>query len=375
MSSLRAKERSSNNERQLARTAKSVEDFQHLVGNYSRNASRFYSLIPQLPPESVESGGARVSAIFAIQVALFPNYGITIGFANQHVIGDANTVTRFIRAWASINKLEGETELFDNKFLPFYDRERIEDPYKLAIVLFNEMKKPQPWQESESDFRKVPMKNSNLRATSVMSQDKIQMLKKYAIENMPKLVHPSSFVLTCAYIRTSWLKSLEEIGEENVDEHEAEYFGFMADCRARLSPSLPDNYFGNCIVPCIAKSTRGELCGPQGILIAAEEIGMSIGKRFNDKDGILKGVWFYKSSEINWKRLFIVSGSTKHDTNDADFGWGKPEKYECISIDSDGAMSINKSGKYEGGLEIGLSLPTNQMDIFADIFASGLKNL
>lgn len=358
--------------------AESFEDFQDLVGNHPRNCSRFYSLIPQLPPESVESGGARVSAVFAVQVTLFPNYGITIGFANRHVIGDANTVTRFIRAWASINKLEGETELFDNNdnksFLPFYGREVIEDPYKLGTLVFNEMKKPQPWQ-LESDNSEVPTKNFNLRATFVMSQDEIQMLKKSAKENMPDLVHPSSFVLTCAYIWTSWLKSQEALGEEIVNENETEYFLFAADFRARLSPLLPDNYFGNCILSCIAKSTRGELHGPKGLWIAAEKIGMSIGKRLNDNEGILKGVWFNELCEINWKRLFSVSGSTKHDTNDADFGWGKPEKYECISIDSDGAMSINKSGKYEGGLEIGLSLPKKQMDIFADILASGLKNL
>ncbi|KAI5655912.1 hypothetical protein M9H77_24705 [Catharanthus roseus] len=362
--------------------AESFEDFQDLVGNHPRNCSRFYSLIPQLRPESIESGGARVSAVLAVQVTLFPNYGITIGSVHQHVIGDANVVTGFMRTWASINKFDGETELFDNNdnksFLPFYGREVLEDPYKLTTLIFNEMEKPNPRQESESNVSKVPTKNFNfnLRVTYVMSQVEIQMLKKYAMENMPNLVNPSSFVLTCAYIWTSWLKSMEAIGEEiKVDENEIEYFLFAADYRARLSPPLPANYFGNCIVPCIAKSTRGELCGPRGLSIAAENIGIAIRERLNDQEKILKGVWFYELREINWKRLLSVSGSTKHDTYDADFGWGKPEKYECVSIDASQAVSINKSGKYEVGFEIGLSLPKNQMDTFADIFASGLKNL
>ncbi|KAJ0434510.1 putative transferase [Helianthus annuus] len=69
-----------------------------------------------------------------------------------------------------------------------------------------------------------------------------------------------------------------------------------------------------------------------------------------------------------------VAGTPKVKIYDVDFGWGKPTKYETISIDCNGSISVNASSDSSEDLEIGLSLPAKQMDAFIDIFNKGLEN-
>ena len=66
----------------------------------------------------------------------------------------------------------------------------------------------------------------------------------------PILLHISSFTVTYAYTWACIVKARVWSGEEG-SENELEHFGFVADCRARLDPPLPENYFGNCLVPCL----------------------------------------------------------------------------------------------------------------------------
>ncbi|KAH0778387.1 hypothetical protein KY290_004814 [Solanum tuberosum] len=67
----------------------------------------------------------------------------------------------------------------------------------------------------------------------------------------------------------------------------------------------------------------------------------------------------------------------KFNLYDVDFGWGRPEKIEIISIDNSSgiSMSISKYKDSDGDLEIGLSLPKIRMTAFAAIFDHGLSFL
>ncbi|KAL0428992.1 UNVERIFIED_CONTAM: Malonyl-coenzyme:anthocyanin 5-O-glucoside-6'''-O-malonyltransferase [Sesamum radiatum] len=130
------------------------------------------------------------------------------------------------------------------------------------------------------------------------------------------------------------LKNLALAGEpaesgEEVDDDEPEYFGFAVDTRHRMESPIPATYFGNCVAFVLVESTHGYL-----------EEGM---------------------------------GSPKFDLYDTDFGWGRPAKYESVSIDRDGSVSLCKSREFEGGLEIGVSLPRKKMEAFVAIFVDGLK--
>ena len=108
--------------------AECSSDFDHLSGNHQLHDTVFHSLDVQISSKSTKFGPLLVP-ILAIQVTKFPNSGICIGFTLHHAARDANAFFRFVRSWASINKMGGETELRIE--LPFYDRTVVRDPIGL----------------------------------------------------------------------------------------------------------------------------------------------------------------------------------------------------------------------------------------------------
>ena len=156
-------------------------------------------------------------------------------------------------------------------------------------------------------------------------------------------------------------------------EDEMEHFTFAVNSRARLDPPVPETYFGNCLALGIASTKSLLLLGEEGFLTGAKLIAEAISDMVHSEGGVLKDaeIWFSKLNEMKGDRILGVNGSPKFSLHDIDFGWGKPKKFE-VGFDT-GSMSLNGSKDSEGGLEIGLSLPTNKMDAFVNIFADGLK--
>ncbi|KAL3819792.1 hypothetical protein ACJIZ3_005697 [Penstemon smallii] len=337
--------------------AETNDDFNYFIGNQAREADKFYKFLPQLPP-TIQFSESRLIPILAVQVTLFSGCGISVGLTNHHVVGDASTTVNFIKAWASICKFGVDAQtLF---YLPLYDRCLIKDPNgKLAQKYWNELR------------RKV-------RATFIIEEAKIKQLKNVIVQSKGynnSSSHLSTFTVVCGYVWSCLAKSGAAIGEKDGDE----YFIVAADFRARLDPPLPPNYFGNCIGPCFAISSRAKLIGHEGFSIAAELIGDAIYKRFFNcgEGGVLRGAedWPTQINSLDWSRALGTAGSPRFDVYDADFGWGKPKKFESVSIDADGSMSICKSRDCDKDLEIGLSLPKMKMDVFANVFSDGLDSL
>ncbi|KAK6120599.1 hypothetical protein DH2020_045659 [Rehmannia glutinosa] len=350
----------------------STNDFDNLVGDHPRDADAFYDYIPQLPPiiTDIESNH-KLLKVLALQVTLFPGQGICIGLANHHAVGDANSIVGFIRFWASINKLGGNEE-YSN--LPFFDRPLIKDPIGIDSIYWNQMK------EIPLKLPSFPLPTKRVRSTYVLNESEIKKLKDLVLAKFPGFVHASSFVVTAAYVWSCLAKSQTPGGQETIKDNddEMEFFLFAVDCRARLDPPLPGNYFGNCVSYGLGKIRHQELTGTDGFFMAAQAIAEEIKNRANDKEKLLEGAenWVTEIWSLKQKRVFAVSGSARVDLYSADFGWGKVRKMETLSIDGeDYAMSLCKSRDYEGGLEIGLSLPKVKMDAFAVVFADGMEEL
>nr|XP_016508765.1 PREDICTED: malonyl-coenzyme:anthocyanin 5-O-glucoside-6'''-O-malonyltransferase-like [Nicotiana tabacum] len=89
-------------------------DFNCLIGNHLRNSKDFYHVVPQLagPRHGL---GVQLAPLLAIQVAIFPNNGISIGFTNHHVVGVGATIVGFIRAWALLNKFSRDEKFLANE--------------------------------------------------------------------------------------------------------------------------------------------------------------------------------------------------------------------------------------------------------------------
>ncbi|KAL3508548.1 hypothetical protein ACH5RR_027949 [Cinchona calisaya] len=350
-------------------------DFHFLKGNHPRKADDFHPLFHKLPRissihESRDS--PKKIPLLSLQVTIFPNFGMTIGFSFHHILGDGISNMSFMKAWASINKFGGDAEFLASDSLPCFDRSLCKDPNGLAQIIWIRMK-DKIGQFSQLEDKKFD--HSKVRATYDVKLEDINKLKNLVLKKRPESAHVSSLTVICAFVWTCLVKSKDA---ENVDEHD-EYFFFSANRRAHLKPALPTNYFGNCQSPGFVKLMYSQLINEnEGFLIAAEKIGEVIVKTMQDNDemGILK---FGESlmpilvrGNVKGNKIG-VSGSPKFDLYELDYGWGRPGKVENVSIDVDGAIAVCKSRNFEGGVEIGLSFPKAKMDPFERFFNDGLR--
>ncbi|KAG8388574.1 hypothetical protein BUALT_Bualt02G0139500 [Buddleja alternifolia] len=247
--------------------------------------------------------------------------------------------------------------------MPFYDWSLVEDANGLDATRWDRMKNYRPTLSST-----VSLPTYKVRATFTMSEADIQKLKSYVIKSLIMADHynVSSFAVVCAYVWTCFARSAGEV----LADDEAEYFTCPIDCRRRLNPPLPDTYFGNCLAIMVAELTHGRLKGNEGLVAAVEAIVKAIEKTLNNEKGILDGS-DEKLSQLKkmiGKRVFGVAGSPRLYSYGADYGWGSVKKYEVVSIDSDGSISLDKSRELKGSLEIGLSMTKVKMDALAAIF-------
>ncbi|KAI7740967.1 hypothetical protein M8C21_006878 [Ambrosia artemisiifolia] len=340
-------------------------DFNDLTGNHPRKCEYFYPLVPPLGSTVKESDYVTLP-LFSVQVTYFPNSGISIGMTNHHSLGDANTRFGFLKAWTSIYKSGGDQSFLMNGSPPIYDR--LVDIPKLDEIRLKETRLEGFYQPPS-----LVGPTDGLRATFVLARTHINGLKKHVLTQLPSLEYVSSFTVTCGYLWSCIVKSLVKVGEEK-GEDELEQFVIAVDCRSRLDPPLPTTYFGNCSAPCVVSIKHGVLIGENGFVIAAKLIGEGIKKMVNNKEGILKDAEKWHDGLKNPARKMSVSGTPKLNFYDTDFGWGKPIKYECLSIDYMGSVAINASKESTQDLEIGVCYPSMQMEVFAKIFNDGLEN-
>lgn len=340
-------------------------DFDDLTGNHPRKCEYFYPLIPPLGTAVKESDYVTIP-LFSIQITIFSGSGVAIGMTNHHCLGDASSRFGFLAAWTSIACSGGDQSFLANGSLPIYER----------LIDFPKLDENKMRQTKVESFYQPPSlvgPTDNLRATFVLTRTNIDRLKKRVQTQMPSLGYISSFTVTCGYTWSCIAKSLVKIGEKKGDG-ELEQFIFTVDCRSRLDPPIPANYFGNCGAPCVTTIENVVLSGEKGFENAAKLIGEGISKMVNNKDGILKDAerW-HESFKIPAKKIGVAS-TPKLNFYDIDYGWGKPKKHETVSIDYNGSISINTCKESTQDLEVGLCLSSMQMEAFANIFNHGLGN-
>ncbi|KAK1388966.1 Malonyltransferase [Heracleum sosnowskyi] len=356
------------------------ESYYHLTGNQARDVDDLCRFVPQLP-SGVPSGDSEEDCItvpvLAIQVTIFPNNGISVGFTNSHVVADGSTMFNFTQAWASIarqfmcgQKDGDKTEEFSGsssylKQLPFYDRSVIKDPKNLYNIF---RKAIGEHLEELKQLHNHQVSTKKVQATFVINQADIQALKKSVSAKLPTLSHVSSFTVVCSYLWTCIAKTRVATEDNEHKTDEKMHFSCMMNCRSRLNPPISTTYFGNCIVASIANAKRTQLEGDEGLFTAAQLLGNEIHKNLNNSD-----MWFGNMKGIGTGEFVVgIAGSPRFDYyNCMDFGWGKPKKFEFVSE----PLSISRCKDTEGDLEIGVCLSHEQMLAFSSIIHNGITDL
>ncbi|KAF9667107.1 hypothetical protein SADUNF_Sadunf16G0298500 [Salix dunnii] len=321
--------------------------------------------------------------VLALQITLFPDKGFSIACAAHHAALDGKSSILFMKAWAHLCK--HSSCLLPDELIPFFDRAVFQDPEGIDIeCLDSRSSMNQADGGSESNARSLkpfPPKEvepNSARATFNFSREDIKKLRDTILSQLDKVsdkkdaepIHLSSFAITLSYALVCLVKARGLKSDEKMT------FGIPADCRARLDPPIPTNYFGNCVSGGFGVLIAGSVMQDDGILFVARKVselikGIEKTDLEGEKDRLKK---LTMTTELDALPVG-VAGSARFEVYGVDFGWGRPKNVEVTSIDRSGAISMAESKTESGGVEIGLVLKKDVMEIFKNLFANGLEHV
>lgn len=328
-------------------------DFDQLSGSHAREYPRIVPLIPQLP-----APGDRGRKVMTVQVTLFPNRGVVVAVAVHHAACDGSSSTRFVTSWAC--RTAGKENVAPTP--PFFDRSSVPNPNDLYTKFFNNLTSEAQSLESLMIQFAPP---DAVVGTVTLKSDDIRKLKE-AVSSKVNSFHCSTILVTYAYAWVCLVKVRAYVKDKIV------HFAFPGNCRERLQPPLPAEYFGNCIGGYFTEAKAGDLMREDGFLTAARIIGEAI--EWFKADPVKDAEkWPEKYQEIGLQQPLSVAGSPRFQVYDVDFGWGRPAKVDMPSITWLGAISVSDSSDEQGAVEIGLVLSKLEMESFAAHFSDDLK--
>ncbi|KAK6279989.1 hypothetical protein POUND7_020256 [Theobroma cacao] len=352
--------------------AESAADFNLLSSNGIYEAVELHPLKPAL----VTSDDS--ASTIALQITLFPNMGFCIGITAHHAVLDGKTTTSFMKSWAYLcNQGYTENSPLPPELTPFLDRSVIQDVTGLDL----DMLYLNQWLASvgsDSDTKDKSLKilpnegeaPNLVRATFNISPEDFKKMRERVLATLSdssKQLHLSTFVLTFAYVTSCIVKARGGERDRTV------WIGFTANCRARLDPPVPENYFGNCNTVFTDLSKARDFMDENGFAFAAKRVSNMV-KRLIDKgvfDGAeekLKPVFDVGKEPAGSVQVITVAGSPRFDVYGSDFGWGRPWKVEVVSIDKNEAISMAESRGGSRGVEVGLALKKHEMERFSSMF-------
>ncbi|KAL0319631.1 UNVERIFIED_CONTAM: Phenolic glucoside malonyltransferase 1 [Sesamum radiatum] len=291
--------------------------FKNLTGNHPKLARDLKGLVPVLRSAGVGSK----QPLLAVQITVFPEAGVCVGFALRLVAADGRTFNNFLKTWGELSKTGGDWGVDGS--VTFHDRTVIRDPGGLVSTLLKEW-----WNCNMKNFQKMEgineangSKHDFTRATFELRPHEMEKIKKWILTRSAMLFGPtqlllSPYVLTCAFIWACWMKTHRFTCEDDCGEI-VHYFGFIAGGITRLHYKVPNNYVGNCVGFGRSSATRKELMGEMGVVYAAKAIGDTIKKLNGDMLGGAKH-WISEWKVIHESELHVmVTGSPKVNV----YGW------------------------------------------------------
>ncbi|XP_031277506.1 phenolic glucoside malonyltransferase 1-like [Pistacia vera] len=317
----------------------------------------------------------------ALQITLFPNQGFCIGITTHHAIVDGSTAITFMKSWANLcTQLDKQDAFLLPELTPSFDRTVIKDPTGLYMVYLKNWLNYSGSDISEVNqpslkvYEDLGVNRNTIRATFKLSREDIKKLREIILSRVEgtkpiKQPHLSTFVVTYSYVLICLVKARGREGNRNVN------FMFPVDYRNRLAPSVPANYFGNCVFLLKSIIKASALIEENGIAIIAKKISNMIREidekgLFEGAEGILEDLMKMEAGD----QTIGLAGSIRFNVYGVDFGWGRRKKVEIVSVEKTGAIAMAEC-RDGNGVEIGVVLNSHEMEIFKSFFVSGLQNL
>ncbi|KAH9603510.1 hypothetical protein KSS87_010026 [Heliosperma pusillum] len=280
--------------------------------------------------------------LLAIQLTKLRD-GLAMGLAFNHAVLDGTSTWHFMSSWASICCGAPSITLS-----PFLDRTKARST---RVILTIPDAPPQP--ESVTP----PLLREKLYRFSATAIDKI----KTALNSGRGDKTPfSTFQSLSTHI---WRAVTAARG---LKPEEPTVFTIFVDCRKRVSPPMPDSYFGNLIQAVFTGTATGMLLGNQPEF-AADMIQAAIGahdaaaiENRNKEFEANPFIFQFKDAGMN---CVAVGSSPRFKVYDVDFGFGKPERVRSGTNNRFDGMVYLYPGK-DGGksIDVEISLEVKAME-------------
>lgn len=270
-----------------------------------------------------------------------------MGCAFNHAVVDGTSTWHFMSSWAEICRGSQSISL-----PPLLDRTKARSTrVKLDLHTFSS--------NGSDEVKAVPQLGVKVFE---FSDSQIDNIKSMVNKNLPSDGSKpfSTFQSLSAHV---WRHiSLAR----NLKPEDFTVFAVFADCRKRVVPPMPDNYFGNLIQAVFTVTAAGLLtanppdCGASMIQKAIE---MHDAKAIDEKNREWETepkLFQYKDAGAN---CVAVGSSPRFKVYEVDFGWGKPESVRSGSNNRFDGMVYLYQGKSGGrSIDVEISLEAGAME-------------
>ncbi|CAN6191301.1 unnamed protein product [Urochloa humidicola] len=347
-----------------------AEEMRHLASADEHVTEAFAQLVPDID-------AARLPApILAVQVtrpAGEDGGAVAVGVSMLHAVADGHAVWQFMRAWSAAAR-EGSVASAGIP-PPTFDRAgllRHPKADELAATMSRFFAPALPVLRPRSSPCALDTTRQR-RRTFVLSAGEIQSLKHHMHEGLRALVGVEPSKPPTTYVAVSALAwaSIVRAKANPADDADA-YFLISADCRRHLRPPLGDGFFGNAIVPLIARVPAGDLRGEAaGVARAAAAIQGAV-REYLEEDpeeallGIERTLAVYRAIPPGARTA--VGSSHRFMAYQTDFGWGKPSRVELASVFGGELVTMLDSRHGDGVVQVSVALDRAVMEAFVAHF-------
>lgn len=276
--------------------------------------------------------------------------GIVIGCAFNHAILDGTATWHFMNSWSEICR--GATSI---SVAPFHDRLKARNT-RVKLTL------PSSPPPTNGDLKQGP---PLVEKIFKFSESSIAKIKSKANANQSQSTGAKPFSTFQSLSAHLWRAVSRARGAKPED---ITVYTVFADCRKRVDPPMPENYFGNLIQAIFTGTAVGLLLanppefGASVIQKAIEAHDSKVIENRNKEWESAPKIFEFKDAGPN---CVAVGSSPRFRVYDVDFGWGKPVSVRSGSNNKFDGMVYLYQGKSGGG----------SIDVEITLEAKTMKNL
>ncbi|GMP24545.1 hypothetical protein CsSME_00001772 [Camellia sinensis var. sinensis] len=272
--------------------------------------------------------------------------GLAMGCAFNHAILDGSSTWHFMRSWAEIC-----TGCQTISVPPFLDRSKARNT---RVVLNLSPPSHDPTIANTPD---PPLREKIFK----FSESAIVQIKSEVNNNLSDGSKPFSTFQSLSSHLWKAITRARQLKPEDIA-----VFTVFADCRKRVDPPMPENYFGNLIQAIFTGMAAGLLVAnpPEfGAGLIQKAIEMHDSKAIDARNSEWESnprIFQYKDAGGN---CVAVGSSPRFKVYEMDFGWGKPESVRSGFNNRFDGMVYLYQGKSGGkSIDVEISLEANAME-------------